>query len=781
MTRSNRLALLAFFFAIVVAVELRVTWSAIVFVARPETVHYRLPISDSLIVNPQQFGGLRRGDRIVAVDGVPVATRWQVHQQVIRRPVGTPVPITVERGGARLLVEAPTRPWPMGVPERGYTLMQDVVTPWFSILLGFFVAWRCPMDRMAWLVLLVMMGHANVLVYMFFSDSWSAWLSGLLRFTWPLWQRTGEIAWLWFGYDFCAGRRLLAWMRWPLSLVIAYQGLQAGLEGLAGLHYPGHLPLLQSVRMPGPLWVAASLLALGLGFANLIYRMLGESHADTRRRLRVLIAGMVLGRGPLLFLEVTALFGRAITSWPAGVWVPALSAMFLVPLTFAYVVIVARAMDVGVVVRMGLQHAFARRGVDAMRAAFVILPLLLIDNRWAAVAWSMLALLAVGPLVERLRLWIDRRFFREAVQAEKVLAEIAQPLRSLTEPADVLRTVADRVSAALHITETKAWLAHEGAAPSWLSTPSGDALVLSFAGAGAPLGALYLGPKKSQEPYTPAEERLLDSVAHQATLALENAALTRAVADEAAQRERIQRELEIARMVQARLLPKQDPQVPGLAVAGLCRPAQSIGGDSYDYIVTGDSRVLFTVADVAGKGVPAALLMSNLQAALRGLTSGGAYAGLADTLVRLNELVFDSTPSNRFITLFALSYEPESRLLQYASAGHNPAALLRASAGNVEWIRTKGVALGLRRRSAFEEASLTLAPGDCLVLYTDGVTEAVNGGGEDFGEPRLAAAIENNRTLDVSALRDALVAEVDSFAGETPQHDDITLVVLRAH
>ncbi|MBS1825413.1 MAG: SpoIIE family protein phosphatase [Acidobacteria bacterium] len=780
MSRSTRLKLLALLLVLVAMVELRLTWSTIVFASWPESVHFRLPISDSLVVGPAEFGGLRKGDRVVEVDGIAVATRWQVHQQVIRRPMGAPVRVTVERGGIRKVVEAPSRSWQLGLPERLYTVMQDVVTPWFCILLGFFVVWRRPMDRMAWLVLVIMMGQANILAYLFFSDQWHAILSGALRLTNPMWQRAGEVAWIWFCYDFCAGRRLLPWLRWPLTVGIAYQGLQSGFEGLAGVHFPLWLPALQSARLPVWLWVGMAWFSMLLGFANLIYRLLGETAPDTRRRLRVLLTGMVLGRGPLLIVDIVGMLGRGITSLPVPVWVVALSMTFLVPLTFAYVLIVERAMDVGVVVRQGLQYAFARRGVDALRAVLAILPLTLVDNRWAAIGWSLLALLAVGPVVERLRDWIDRRFFREAVQAERVLADIGQQLRALTDPAEVLRAVAERVSAALHATEARTWLAQDSAAPPWVNTMPGDAMVLKVAGAAGLLGAVYLGPRKSQEPYSPAEQQLLESVAHQAALAMENAALARTVADEAAQRERIQRELEIAKDVQARLLPKRDVEIGGLVISGVCRPAQSIGGDSYDYIVLGDSNVLVTVADVAGKGVPAALLMSNLQAALRGLTSGGAYSGLAETLARLNELVFDSTPSNRFITFFAVAYEGGSRLLRYASAGHNPAALLRAGSERVEWIRTKGVALGLRRKGAFEEASLLLAPGDCLVLYTDGVTEAVNTNGEDFGETRLEQAMEQGRGLAAVTLRDSLVQAVDAFAGGAMQHDDITLVVLRA-
>jgi len=780
MSRTGRLTLLALFFALVAAVELRLTWSTIVFVTRPETVHMRWPISDALVVGRAGHGGLQRGDRIVAVDGVPVASRWQVHQRMMQRPVGAVLPVTVERAGARVVVDAPTWSWPMGLPERVFTVLQNVVTPWFSILLGVFVVWRRPLDRLAWLVLFIMLGQLNY-SYLFITDAWEAPLATLLRATYQMWNRLGFIAWLWFGYDFCAGRQWATWLRWPLSAALLAHGIQTSWAGVAGLHAPAWLPAAQAWQTPTSVLLVLIWSATLVAIANLVYRLAGETHPDTRRRLRLLLAGMLIGRGPLLFLDIASLFGRPATSWPVLVWVPAVTLGYLlVPLTFAYVLIVERAMDVGVVVRQGLQYAFARRGVEALRAVLALAPLALVENRWAAIAWSSLALLAVGPVVERLRAWIDRRFFREAVQAERVLAGLAQPLRTVREPAGVLGTVAERIAAALHITETRHWLAGQGEAPDWLGTPPGETFALPITGPSGLLGALFLGPKRSQEPYSPAEIRLLESTGHQAALAMENAALTQTVATEAAQRERIQQELEIARGVQARLLPKHDPAVPGLTLAGLCRPAQSIGGDAYDYIFVGDSHLLITVADVAGKGVPAALLMSNWQAAVRGLMSGGAFAGLAGTLGRLNELVFDSTPANRFITLFAAAYERDTRLLRYASAGHNPAALLRAGASEVEWIRTKGVALGLRRRAVFEESSLRLAPGDCLVLYTDGVTEAVNTRNEDFGEARLAEGILRHRAHDAAGMLRALVAEVCDFAGEATQHDDITMVVLRA-
>ena len=204
MSRPASLALLAILFAAVAAVELRLTWSTLVFVTHPETVHYRLPISDGLIKGGAAFGGLQPGDRVLAIDGVVVASRWQVHQQVIRRPMGAPVRVTVERRGQRVDVEAPTRPWPMNTPARVSTFLQNVVTAWFCIALGFLIALRRPGDPMAWLVLVILLGLAQIHVYLFITDEWSAVLAGLLRLMTPFLRHAGVVAWLWFGLDFCA-------------------------------------------------------------------------------------------------------------------------------------------------------------------------------------------------------------------------------------------------------------------------------------------------------------------------------------------------------------------------------------------------------------------------------------------------------------------------------------------------------------------------------------------------------------------------------------------------
>ena len=181
MFRSTRIWLLALLFAVVALVELRLTWSTLVFVAHPERVHYRLPMSDGMVKGGEPFGGLLPGDRVLAIDGVAVASRWQTHQQVIRRPVGAPVRVTVERAGQQVDVEAPTRAWPMSTGARISTVLQNVVTTWLCLILGFLIALRRPRDPMAWLVLFILLGLAQIHVYLFITDEWNGFLAGLMR------------------------------------------------------------------------------------------------------------------------------------------------------------------------------------------------------------------------------------------------------------------------------------------------------------------------------------------------------------------------------------------------------------------------------------------------------------------------------------------------------------------------------------------------------------------------------------------------------------------------
>jgi sigma-B regulation protein RsbU (phosphoserine phosphatase) len=540
-------------------------------------------------------------------------------------------------------------------------------------------------------------------------------------------------------------------------------------------------------RIPDALDLSiASALAL-VGVANLVFKLVRENNPAIRRRLKWVAFGLIGGVIPVFALLVTAsLQHRTLDSMPPFILIPCILSPFLIPVTLAYAVLVDRVFDVGVVLRQGLLAsktvAFVRAGLVAV-TVYIAFGIAFDDKlpgprRIGELVGCVVAVAAIRRGAAWLRKWVDRRFFQEAVNTEHLLVELSGQVRAIRDPETLLRTVTERIASAMHVSRVAAAMPGDpllaqvnGHRKPFLLS---DELLVPVAVGGEVFCLLSLGPKLSEEPYSTHDMALLESVAGQTGLALENARLTAAVASEAAQRERITSELEIARTVQERLFPRAAPGVPGLDLAGRCQPAQTVGGDYYDFFTTPSGATGFAIGDIAGKGVPAALLMAGLQASLRGLTLAG-ISDLADLMGKLNLLMYDASPSNRFATFFCCLYEPATGRLRFSSAGHNPALLWRAGSNRPEWLRTRGPALGLTRKSAYEQAELQLNPGDHLILYTDGVTEARNPAGDEFGEDRLATAMQSAQGSAANIL-EALIARTNAFASGATQHDDITLI-----
>ena len=267
--------------------------------------------------------------------------------------------------------------------------------------------------------------------------------------------------------------------------------------------------------------------------------------------------------------------------------------------------------------------------------------------------------------------------------------------------------------------------------------------------------------------------------AAQTALAQEVARLTTAIGREMAQRERLNRELEIAREVQEHLLPQRLPSVPGLDYCGRCRPALEVGGDYFDFLELPEGRLGIAIGDVSGKGIGAALMMASLQASLRAQASVGH--DLAELMKRVNNLVYKASSANHYATAFYAEYDPRSCQLSYVNAGHNPPAILRKSAAMCQVFRleTGGPVIGLLQQSSYEQASFPVKPGDLIVLFTDGVSESMNAHNEEWGENKL---IEFARTCHGAPAFEAMtriLSAAEAFAAGAPQHDDMTLVVLR--
>jgi sigma-B regulation protein RsbU (phosphoserine phosphatase) len=252
---------------------------------------------------------------------------------------------------------------------------------------------------------------------------------------------------------------------------------------------------------------------------------------------------------------------------------------------------------------------------------------------------------------------------------------------------------------------------------------------------------------------------------------------------EIADRVVMKRDLQIAREIQTWLLPGAPPQIPGLAIAYATRPANTVAGDYYDVFprpgrTPDENRVVLAVADVAGKSIPAAMLMATFQASLKTLST--AQVALPELAANMNRYACQNSQGGlRFTTAFLAEYDPVKRTVYYINAGHNNPILRRAN-GQIERLDAGGLPYGIMPEVKYDSATVTLAPGDWLIIFTDGVVEAENMRQEEFGEIRLLASIEAGKSETPAGLLKRIMADLDLFVGATPQHDDVTCLLLKA-
>jgi sigma-B regulation protein RsbU (phosphoserine phosphatase) len=245
-----------------------------------------------------------------------------------------------------------------------------------------------------------------------------------------------------------------------------------------------------------------------------------------------------------------------------------------------------------------------------------------------------------------------------------------------------------------------------------------------------------------------------------------------------AEKERFAKELEIAKGIQQSFLPDTAPDIAGIEIAAKNIPALEVGGDFYDFIPLGKDRWGLVIADVSGKGVPAALFMALSRTLIRASTLANADPAVA--IGHANQLICEDSKTDMFVTLFYAILDSRAMTLDYVNAGHNPPLLLKGTSSDVVLLKARGIALGLTDEMDLQSARMDLRPGDVLVLYTDGVTEAINDHEEEFGEQRLLSVIMENRTLPAAELLEKILDTISTFAGNRPQHDDITLLILHA-
>ncbi len=248
------------------------------------------------------------------------------------------------------------------------------------------------------------------------------------------------------------------------------------------------------------------------------------------------------------------------------------------------------------------------------------------------------------------------------------------------------------------------------------------------------------------------------------------------IEQDAAERGKLEHEMNVARDIQMELLPKTFPKLPGLDMFAFTVPAKHVGGDCYDVIDIGEDRLAITIGDVAGKGTPAAILMANVQAAVRALSESRVPA--AELITRVNKLVHGYTEDGVFITFFYSILDTRTGQLVYVNAGHNPPCILRRD-GSREYLDCGGLVVGVMPNSEYEEGHATLLAGDDLVLYTDGITEAANTEDEMFGEERLEQLLIEHRHASAREIEERVYTSVKDFTAGASQMDDLTMVIVK--
>ena len=289
---------------------------------------------------------------------------------------------------------------------------------------------------------------------------------------------------------------------------------------------------------------------------------------------------------------------------------------------------------------------------------------------------------------------------------------------------------------------------------------------------GQVVGLIYVDVRMGHRSFEEADLRLLTSLANVAAAKIQNARLMA----ESAEKKQMDREFALAREIQQRLLPENPPEIPGYELYGSNIPSRQVSGDYFDFRVRPDGKIYATIADVCGKGVGPALLMASLQAFF--LVCADATVQVAAMTRRVSQAISRRTGPDRFITFFLLLLDPTTGEVEYTNAGHNP-GLLRRKDGNIEELASHGLPLALFPGKPYGSSHLTLGPGEILCLYTDGVTEANDPKGNEFGMPRLKEFLAGQGDAEVAEIDARLSKELEAHASGESFADDRTLVMIR--
>lgn len=741
--------------------------------------------------------GIKQRDLIMAIDGVRVRDGDAIYRFVSRQPVGRLLDYSIERWKAGRLV-----PLDIAVPVQRFGLFDFVgffLTFWvvglFHYLVGFFVSVMKPGDRVARTHFLYCITFGTFLVTAFDSISTHVFVNFPHNEVFALSGFTAlNLAML--------VPRPVPWDRpWLDKAVLAL-----GVAFMAFALWSFHQPLVWPVTFLALLAAGSSGLLL-LPASSFWARLSPSSPEQIRNQAQLILWSALASFLPTIVYNGLAAVGHTIPGGEFSYFV-----LVIFPVAVAYTIVRHQLFDIEVIIKKTLVYALvtaallptylllaAVLGFALDRMAFVGVHATTLTH---LIATATVALL-FAPLRDQTKRLVDRVFFRRGYDFKQILTEFADRTRETLDPGQVLRAFTSELEGALYPSYMGIFL-KEGdglalkealgldpdAAPpramdeEWLSSRVAQATAVApVASEGGDLlmplllkdelvGAVVMGPRRSDLPYKSDDLELVNSLGQQLALWVKNAQLF----DQVFEQERIKRELEIAAEVQMGILPRELPSVPGLALWGISRPALECGGDLYDVIQLDEHRIGILVGDVAGKGVPAALMMAITMSIFRTLAPQCETA--AETLERLNELIYRHRPSSKlFVAVFYAIYDSRTRTLRCANAG-NPLPMI-GSSGDSCRLEAKGMALGVMPTMRYEEILRTLASQETVMIYSDGLEDALDVSGEQFGEERLEAVFREACDLPPEALQQTVFQAIREFSRDASQFDDLTMVALR--
>ena len=608
------------------------------------------------------------------------------------------------------------------------------------------------------------------------------------------------------------------WNR-PVATLIAVTGMLLGLTRILGaLGWKIAAAILAVFTAAAPILITASFPILA---CIALYRSYREAGPEERRQVKWPLWGTLIA----LATKIVVLAGSQIIGFwvyssgqPLREWmhiaefiglVPVL-AYLLIPVSFAFAILKYRLMNIDIIIRKTVAYAFLTGAIIVMYLILVggfgtlLVNVTGVRNQTMVIASTLVVALVFVPLRNKLQTLVDRNLFRHKYDYPEALRSISADTLTANDLGAFLTSAAEKIQQALQNRAVAIFVtrhdeivaaAKVGLADSVIGTmrmrrapliplldrpfdPTRHTLPEDAAAALRRVEAVLVVPVNT--PGTPPNGFIaLSAKLTNAPFDVEDIDFLRSVADQldvGIDRIRQQREevdYEQARTIQESLLPREMPSVAGVELSGIWQPARTMGGDYYDLLKLSDRELAVCIGDVAGKGMPAALLMSGLQAAVRASASGSPR----DLCERVRRVVVSSLSGGRFVTFFYATLDTAAMRLRWCNAGHNAPVLVRAD-GSVVRLSDGGPAFSrLFRDDPYTEKEIAIEPGDRLVLFTDGVSEASGGDGEMFGEPRLEQLAVANRHLGAHELQQTIAGAATAFSGGELE-DDLTLVVV---